>query len=192
MELSRAVNVVAVPAVLILLLGGCSSGGGGPKPYLLEGSVSTLSATVESINPATRHVTLQKDSGNSVTFAVDPRVRNLDKVKVGDRVKAAYVESVEVHVRDPGAAGKEDAATAADTAEWEESSEGLFMRQSTVTVVVKKVDRKKGTVALRSPEGEVYPFRVRDRRNLENVNVGDEVVATHREALAVAIDPVER
>ena len=188
MRLPRAVHPTALFALSALLVAGCSSDSG-PKPYVLEQNVSTLGATVDAIDQGTRRITLSGDSGNTVTFTVDERVKNLDRIKVGDRVKAAYVETVEIQVRDRDGTGGD--ATTAGNADWERTQDGTIKRQSTVTSIVEKVNRKKGAVALRLPGGRVYSFHVRNPRNLENVKVGDEVVATYREALAVAIDPVE-
>jgi Cu/Ag efflux protein CusF len=191
MRLPRAIHLTALVVLLTLPLAACSSSksGGGPKPNVAEGSVSTVSATVKAIDYPTRQVTLEGESGNSVTFKADKRVSNLERVKVGDRVKAAYLESFSIRVHDPKAAG-EDATTSADAADWGAGADRSVMREATLTATVERVDRKKGTVSLRGPAGNVYPFRVRDRKNLENVKVGDVVVATYREALAVSIEPV--
>jgi len=149
-----------------------------------------VNATVKAIDHPTRTVTLKDDTGDVSTFSVDPRVKNLERVKVGDRVRAGYFESVSIEVRDPNGPGGTSGSTLADTSDWQE--DGAFGRQTKVVAVVERLDRKKGTVALRGPAGNVHGFRVRDPRNLQNVKVGDEVVATYREALAVSIDPVSR
>ena len=119
---------------------------------------------------------------------MDRRVRNLERVKVGDEVRAAYVEAVEIEVRDAG----KNAQAAADAGDWEEAPDGTFSRAASITAVVDRIEKKKSTVWLRGPRGKVVPFRVRDPRNLENVKIGDQVVATHSEGLAIGIDPIER
>src|SRR5262245_22004063 len=53
--------------------------------YAME-QIETVTATVQSINPKTRHVTLSLPDGKKQTFAVDPQVKNLEKVKRGDQV----------------------------------------------------------------------------------------------------------
>ena len=83
MRLPQAIHPVALVVLLALPVIGCSSGGGGsgPKPYVAEGSISTVSATVEAIDHTTRQVTLKGEPGDSVTFTVDDRVRDLDVVR---------------------------------------------------------------------------------------------------------------
>jgi Cu/Ag efflux protein CusF len=47
----------------------------------------TVTATVKAIDLKTRHATLRLPDGKKQTFAVDPQVKNLDKVKRGDQVE---------------------------------------------------------------------------------------------------------
>jgi hypothetical protein len=73
--------------------------------------VTKVTATVEGIDYAKRLVTLKGPEGNMVTFKAGEAVRNLDQVKVGDKVVAVYLESVAVFVRrttDPPTAGETD------------------------------------------------------------------------------------
>ena len=53
----------------------------------------TLVATVEAIDQASRTVTLRGSKGNSVTLEVDPSVKNLTQISVGDTINVAYYES---------------------------------------------------------------------------------------------------
>lgn len=190
MSTRRITIRIAILLTLAVPLVGCS--GGGPKPQYHDQLQSSLTATVQAIDYPTRTVTIKDDSGEVVTFVADKRVRNLERIKAGDRVNVQYHESISVNVRDPKAAGEGDATAAVDFRDWSEGPEGSFGRQTTITAVVEKVDRKQGSVDLRGPAGNVRRFWLRDPKKLENVKVGDQVVATHREALAVAITPVGR
>src|SRR6185369_766501 len=58
-----------------------------------EAILVTLTASVETIDYTNREVTLKGPLGNSVTFVVDPAVKRLNEVKVGDRVQADYFVS---------------------------------------------------------------------------------------------------
>jgi hypothetical protein len=190
MRVSRVVTPLVLLLSWPLVLTACS-GGKGPKPHYFEEGTSSVNATVEAIDYPTRTVTLKGESGDSLALVVDKRVKNLERIKVGDRVRADYYESVDIRVREPAAPG-DAAAAVAHVGDVEEGPPGTFKRQSTITAVVENVDRKKGTVILSGPAGNLHAVRARDRKNLDNVKVGDEVVATYREALAVAIDPIGR
>ena len=48
----------------------------------------------------------------------------------------------------------------------------------TVTATVEAIDAKVPSVTLKGPEGKVVEVKIRNRKNLENVKVGDQVVIT--------------
>jgi hypothetical protein len=52
---------------------------------------------------------------------------------------------------------------------------------------VEAMDKDKGTVMLKGPEGRTITLQVRDKQKLETVKVGDPVVATYTEAVAFQV-----
>src|SRR5207344_3287323 len=54
----------------------------------------TATATVEAIDYSARRVTLKNEKGETDMFVVDPVVKRFDSVKVGDKVKLTYYESL--------------------------------------------------------------------------------------------------
>jgi Cu/Ag efflux protein CusF len=69
----------------------------GEKPAMHAERTQEIQATVESIDPATRWVTLKGPQGNALTFKVANDV-NLEKVKTGDVVVAKYTEALAIKV----------------------------------------------------------------------------------------------
>ena len=61
-----------------------------------------ITATVESIDSANRQVALKGPRGKIVPLHVGPEVRNLDKVKVGDRVAVEYLEAMTLTLKKDG------------------------------------------------------------------------------------------
>ena len=62
----------------------------------------TATATVEAIDYSARRVTLKNEKGETDTFVVDPAVKRFDAVKVGDKVKLTYYESLVFQLVKPG------------------------------------------------------------------------------------------
>ena len=62
----------------------------------------TATATVEAIDYSARHVTLKNEKGETDMFVVDPAVKRFDSLKVGDKVKLTYYESLVFQVIKPG------------------------------------------------------------------------------------------
>ena len=163
----------------------------GDKP---SGEVSSLvesTATVQSLDYKTRMATLKADNGNTLTFRVSDEVKNLDKVHVGDKVKFQYYESMAWEVKKQG-----------ETTPGTSKSEGvkrsgaehlpakLEATQTTVTTTIEAIDKQNQTVTLKGPEGNSVVVKARHPENLEKVKVGDHVVITYTEALAVSVEKV--
>lgn len=166
-----------------------SGGSTGAKPSVTRSAVVKTTATVQAIDLKNRLVTLKGVDGNTFEILVGKQAKNLPQVKVGDIVEAAYYESVAIKVYKAGAApaGVEAAGVLA-TAKPGDMPGGIAAKQVTVTATVQSIDRKNQTAVLKGPEGNSVTIKVRDPRNLVNVNVGDEVVATYTRAFAISVE----
>jgi hypothetical protein len=165
----------------------------GKKPAFGKTNVRTVTATVEAIDQASRMVTLKGPEGNTVTFQVSDRVKNLPQVKVGDKVVVKYYEAIEVEVKKPGEAGAE--ATEKEevvTAKPGEKPAAVARSQKTITATVEAIDTKKPSVTLKGPEGNLVTVRVKNPKHIENVKVGDQVVITYTEALAISVHEAKK
>jgi len=193
---------VFVVAMLILSLGGVAIAGDKKepavpaktqKPTFEKSELVTVTATVEAIDLATRMVTLKGPKGNTFTFKAGEEVRNLPQVKVGDQVVAKYYESIAIEVKKPGEATpgvtKEEVVKRAKPGEM---PAGVVASQVTITATVDAIDMKKPSVTLKGPEGNTKEIKVKDPKKLENVKVGDKVVITYTEALALSVEKAEK
>lgn len=158
------------------------------RPAMMETYTSTMEATVTAINHETRQVTLLNTEGESVTFIASEDVQNLPQVDVGDKVVAEYVEAIEIQVLAPEDAevGAENIA-AATRAEPGEKPAGAAISETTLVVVIEAIDMENETVTLKGPEGNSKTVKVRNPANLEKVAVGDKVMITYTESLAVVV-----
>ena len=68
------------------------------KPGVVVGDVVVVTATVEAVDKDKRPVTLKGPEGNVRTIKVDPRVKNLRQVKVGDELVIRHTEAVAIAV----------------------------------------------------------------------------------------------
>ena len=160
----------------------------GKKPSVFKENVVTGTATVEAIDLEKRIVTLKRADGSVFDLAVGPQVRNLPQVKVGDEVVVKYYQSIAVQVKKPGATEGSTVKETVTRAKPGEKPAGVVAKQVTVTATVEKIDKKKMIATLKGPEGKVVDVKVRDPKNLENVNVGDQVDITFTEAVAVSVE----
>jgi Cu/Ag efflux protein CusF len=160
----------------------------GKKPSVYREKVVTGTATVEAVDLEKRMVTLKRADGSLFDLTVGEEVRNLPQVKVGDQVVVKYHESIAIQVTKPGAAEGSEVKETVARAKPGEKPAGAVAKQVTVTATVEKIDRKKMIATLKGPEGKVVDVKVRNPKNLENVKVGDQVVITYTEAVAVSVE----
>jgi len=148
-----------------------------------------VTAQVDAINHETREVTLIGPEGKAVSFVASEDARNLTQVAVGDIVVAEYVQSMSIEVfandgYEPGAgnlvvAGRSDegempALTAIDAL--------------VVTATLEDINFETNTFKLRGPAGNIKEYEAIDPANLKKVVIGDIVVITYTEAVAISVE----
>jgi len=161
-------------------------------PSWKTSSLTEKTATVEAVDQSTRMVTLKGPEGNSVTFKASAEVRNLPQVKVGDVVKFAYYESLAVRVlgKDEAFPTAGESATAA-RAKAGEKPAGVVGTETSVNATITAIDKKAKTATLKGEDGKSVTVTPRDPKNLEKVKVGDRLVITYTEAVAVKVEKAE-
>lgn len=153
----------------------------------------TMEAKVESLDRAKREVTLKGPLGNKATFTVDPRVERFHEVKVGDLVRAEYYLSVAAELR--AATPEEERAPiqvldAAGKAPPGTSPAAGGLRRMRVVTTVEGLDRPTETITVKGPMGNLFTARLADPANLTQLKIGDKIVLTLTEALAISLEKV--
>lgn len=155
----------------------------------------SLTASVEAIDQASREVTLKGPLGNSVTFTVDQRVKRLNEIKVGDLIRADYYVSFAAELRKPTAAEKKTPFVmldAAGKAPPGTSPAAGGLRRFKVVTTVEGLDRPTETVTVKGPRGNFLTARVADPARLTQMRIGETIVVTYTEALAISLEKAEK
>jgi hypothetical protein len=179
-------------AALLLTSAPCWSDESAPnadKPSLYTSQTVTMSAVVDAINHETREVTLRDAEGNTTSFVVGEEARNLDQVNVGDTVMAEYEQSLSIEVfandgSEPGAGG----LVAAGRSEKGEMPAGMAVSSQVITATVEEINLENNTFKLKGPSGEINEYVARNPENLKKAAVGDLVVITYTEAVALSVE----
>jgi len=148
-----------------------------------------LTAVVEAINQETREVTLRGPEGNTVSFVASEDARNLGQVEVGDIVMAEYVQSMSIEVfandgTEPGAGE----LTVAGRSEEGDMPALTAIDALVVTATVEEINLEANTFKLKGPSGEIKEYEARNPENLKKAAVGDLVVITYTEAIALSVE----
>jgi Cu/Ag efflux protein CusF len=163
------------------------SGAKDAKPGKVIVEVVKLTGTVKAVDPQNKTVTVEGSGGRTVTVNAE-NARNLDQVKVGDKVNLRYTEELALFVRksdaQPSAAQTDMVALAPKG----EKPAGLMARTVELTGSVESIDAKKRTVSVKGPAGNVRTFHVdKTVKNFNQIKKGDQVVLRVTQAVALSV-----
>lgn len=158
------------------------------KPFISTSVSAVETATVTAIDQETRVVTLLSEDGSSTSFTAGDEVRNLAQVSTGDLVTIEYVKNLTVQVID----APEAVPAVADVIAEVRAEEGEMPAAATIETMVEvstieAIDVEANTFKLKDENGVVTEYTARDPENLTRSNVGDVVVATLTEAMAISV-----
>ena len=151
----------------------------------------SVTATVEAIDLKLREVSLKGPLGNVVTLTVDKKVKRLDEVKVGDAVTADYYVSFAAELRKPTPEEETNpiaVATAGAKAPPESAPAAGGARWIRAVTTIEGLDRPTGTITVKGPLGRYVTARVADPSWLTQPRIGETIVVTYTEALAISLE----
>jgi hypothetical protein len=173
--------------ILAVALLGAVAATAAAQSKTITGEMKTATATVESIEHATRTVTLKEENGEYATVVVPPDNKKFDTIKVGDKVTAKYYENVVLRIKLPGEKAV-DTDAAAVTPGAGAKAGGTASTQRTITATITHIDQKIPSITFTGPNNWKYSSRVEDKEMLKKVKVGDRVDITWTEAVLISLE----
>ena len=184
----------AVSVLAMLGVAACQSSPQPPKPMKTIESTAKITATVEQVDHAKRLLSLKSPSGEMVTVEVDEAVRNLDQIKVGDRVVATYREAIGAQIRSSASGEPATVQLSADVAEPGERPAASATSTVLVPVTIASVDSANDLVSFYGEDGLVRAITVQTdeaREFIKQLKAGDHVEVTFTEAFAISVEPAQ-
>ncbi|MEZ5275211.1 MAG: hypothetical protein R3F07_02380 [Opitutaceae bacterium] len=154
----------------------------------------SMVAKVAAIDYETREVTLKDELGKEISIVAGPEVERLNEIAVGDSVEADYYLSLAFELREPTAdemANPLQVAEDAGRTEADQAPGAGALRMIKAVCTIEGLDRPTETVTLMGPLGGLNVIQVRDVSNLPKLRIGQSVVVTYTEALAIGLVKVE-
>jgi hypothetical protein len=148
---------------------------------------TTSTATIQAIDSTARTVVLRDEKGEEDTYSIGPEMTRFDELKVGEKVKTTYYESVVLKIRKPGEPGDTSAEFAA-TGTTGALPGGTMAVQEKMTVTVKSIDPSLPSITVTTPGGRTVTRKVDDKKNLAGVAVGDLIDITYTRATLVSVE----
>lgn len=160
------------------------------KPYVSSTQTVQLTAEVVAVDREAYTVTLKGPQGNERTLNLGKEARRLDEVEVGDTVMAEFVQNLNIEVLEaenvePGSGTMVTTARAPDS-----ERPGMIAAETSIsTAKVHEINQEKGTFKLQWEDG-IEEYVALDPENLKRAAVGDLVVVTYTEAIALQLEEV--
>lgn len=163
------------------------SGAKGAKPGGVIVDVVKLTGTVKAVDLEKKTVSVEGSGGRTVVVNAK-NARNLDQVKVGDKVNLQFIEEMALFVRKSDAPPSATEAQMVALAPKGQKPAGLMAETIELTGNVESIDAKKRTIALKGPAGNVRTFKVEKAvKNFGQIKKGDQVVLRFTEAVALSV-----
>ena len=160
------------------------------KPFFSATQTMQLTATVAAVDRENFTVTLQGPEGGTRTLQLGPEARRLDEVEVGDTVLVEFVQHMDLEVAALGDVQPGHGTMAAIARAPDDQAPGMIATETSIEVAtVHAIDLEAGTFELKWEEG-VKQYVARDPENLKRADVGDTVIVTYTEAVAMQLQEV--
>jgi hypothetical protein len=152
-------------------------------------SVITIHGKVVSVDRPKKQVTLEGPNGKQITVHVyNPY--NLAHAKAGDRFVAKFYEIITIVKQKPDPSiPPVSVAEGIVTAEPGQTPGSAFGRSIRVVATVDAVNHTKHTLVIKGPDGAEETVKVNHPFSLKHVHVGDQIVMTLTDVVAVSLKP---
>jgi Cu/Ag efflux protein CusF len=159
------------------------------NPPVMNGAeTATVSAKVVGIDYKTREITLQNSSGATQTYQASPEIKRFNDIKVGDTITFAYQQSVALNIVKAGAQPATAPSSSPIVTQLGGPKPGGQISQTqTTTVTIQAIDMTKPSITVKTEDGRVLSFAVKNKDLLTGFKVGDVVQVTYSEALMIAV-----
>jgi len=156
------------------------------KPSVERTSEVTLSAVVEAVDYDARTFTLKDEGGSTQSFEVRNSEVPLESLKKGDNVTMTVYQEELAFVTEPGVELPADVGL---TAVGSTAGQIVVTNVKQMTSTVLAIDVENRIATLESEGIPEYTLPIQDDvQNLENVNVGDQVVTYITQVVSVTIN----
>jgi hypothetical protein len=152
-----------------------------------------VTATVYAIDAGRRIVTLQNEMGGIETFKVGPDVKSLEGIVPGDTIVIEYEQGLALEFQPAGS--ELVPPTAAESGVPASAAQGSVAAADMGvkgTVTVTGINLAKRLVTFQGPGGNFYKVKADPKIQLEKLKVGDKLLATYVEAVAIKLEKARK
>jgi hypothetical protein len=144
---------------------------------------------VKAGEAAKRELTLEGKNGQVQTVKVPPEVKRFDEIAAGDTIAVQLEQGLLLEYQPAGSEVVEPKVeAAAGRAEPGSAPAGAVAAAVQSTVEITAIDLKNRMVVFQGPQGGVYQVKAGPKVQIEKLKVGDKLLATYAEAVAIKLE----
>jgi len=195
MKSSNIYSLVLIAFTFIAINAYCQEGQEGQdiRPPKEKWNLVVMQGTVTAIVKETREVTLMGPEGNLLTITAGDAVERFDEIVVDDVITFEYWTYMKAEFRQP--TPEELAEPLVVIAEGGKAPEGIdpaavvgALVKAVVTIEV--LNRPYMLATIRGPGGNYMTIQMEDTELITELNIGQVVILTYAEAVAVSLNKV--
>jgi|SwirhirootsSR3_FD_contig_31_12536623_length_757_multi_3_in_0_out_0_1 hypothetical protein len=157
-----------------------------------EAAEVSVALTVESVDVEKRLITLKGPQGNEGTYEVGAEVKRLSEIKAGDKINAKYKVAVVAELREPTAEEKSAplaGVTAGGRGASDQPPAAEIGRAVRAVTTITALDAPNQSFTVKGPMEGVVAVHVDDPSVFSHLQVGQTIVVTFAETLALSVQP---
>ena len=192
---NNSLTLFSISLVLLLSFASTAQVIQDTKPDRERWDLISSEGTVTKIDKNTREITLMGPEGDLNTIKASDQIKRFDEIEVNDKITFEYWTYLKAEFREPTLL--ERAEPLQLIAEAGKASEGVppgavigAVAKAIVTIEV--LNRPYMLATVRGPAGNYMTVPVEDPKILETVRIGQELILTYAEAIAVSLNKVEK
>jgi len=148
-----------------------------------------LAAAVESVDAATRTVTVKWKTGQTQAIQAGPEVKRFDAIAPGDEILVDVRQELRLELQEPGSPSVPfTVAGGAERGSPTGAPGAVVAAGVQATVTVTRIDPVTRIVTLQDPAGATYEVLGHKDLRLERLKVGDRLLATYTEATVFRLE----
>jgi len=163
------------------------------RPPKEKWNLEKIEGTVTAINSDSREITIMGPEGNLLSFTADDSIERFDEISVDDKIVFEYYKYMLAEFRAPTEEEiEEPLVILADGVKAEEDMDpgaalGAIVK---AVVTIEIINRPSMVVTVKGPKGNYLAIDVEDASLMEQLHVGEVVVITYAEAMALSLEKV--
>jgi len=157
--------------------------------------LQTMTGNVKAINAETREITLMGEDGELSTITAGEEVERFNEITVGDAITFDVYTFLKAEFRNPTA--EEIAEPLVVLAEagkstMEDAPAGAVGAMIKAVVTIEALDRVHMLATVMGPGGNFLTIQMEDKDLITKLNIGQVLILTYAEAIAVSLEKVEK